>query len=175
VDDIRKRIVKEREGGRTPSFSFVGMPRISCCFVEMQEKLPLQANTPCKSQRERRVIRLSLQVQTEGIGSTLVVRLQGELDHHTAEIVRERVEKELNKGLATHLIMNLDGLSFMDSSGLGVILGRYKRVSQMGGRMALCSVSDPLMRLFELSGIQKILRIYRSESEALEEMGEVKL
>ncbi|GIM48286.1 anti-sigma F factor antagonist [Collibacillus ludicampi] len=118
---------------------------------------------------------MSLQVQTKKIGSTLVVRLQGELDHHTAEIVRERVEGELNKDLTPHLIMNLEGLSFMDSSGLGVILGRYKRVSQMGGRMALCSVNDTLLRLFELSGIQKILRIYDSETHALAEIGEVKL
>lgn len=106
------------------------------------------------------------------MGTTLVVRLHGELDHHTADLVRERVEEELNKELISCLILNLEGLEFMDSSGLGMILGRYKRMSQMGGQMALCSVNESLQRLFELSGIQKILAIYPDESVARRNLGE---
>jgi stage II sporulation protein AA (anti-sigma F factor antagonist) len=114
---------------------------------------------------------MSLNIATEIHGDTLVVRLEGELDHHTAELVRERVEGELDQGLTDNLVMNLEGLHFMDSSGLGVILGRYKRVTQGGGRMALCSVNDQLMKLFELSGMLKIIRIYGSETQALSETG----
>ncbi|TCP59548.1 SpoIIAA-like anti-anti-sigma regulatory factor [Tumebacillus sp. BK434] len=112
-----------------------------------------------------------LQISTDVRGDTLIVRLSGELDHHTAEMVRSRVEAELDRGLTEHLVLNLEDLSFMDSSGLGVILGRYKRVTQAGGRMALCSVNDQLKKLFELSGMLKILRIYSSESQALAETG----
>lgn len=112
-----------------------------------------------------------LQISTDVRGDTLIVRLSGELDHHTAEMVRSQVEAELDRGLTEHLVLNLEDLSFMDSSGLGVILGRYKRVTQAGGRMALCSVNDQLKKLFELSGMLKILRIYPSESQALAETG----
>lgn len=114
---------------------------------------------------------MSLHISTEIQGDTLVVRLEGELDHHTAERVREQVEAELDRGLTENLVINLEGLQFMDSSGLGVILGRYKRVTQNGGRMALCSVNDQLMKLFEMSGMMKILRIYQTESQALTETG----
>jgi stage II sporulation protein AA (anti-sigma F factor antagonist) len=114
---------------------------------------------------------MSLQIATELLGDTLVVRLSGELDHHTAELVRNRVEEELDRGYAQHLVMNFQNLGFMDSSGLGVMLGRYKRVTQAGGRMSLCSVNDQLMKLFELSGMMKILRIYPTESQALAETG----
>ncbi|ASS75049.1 anti-sigma F factor antagonist [Tumebacillus algifaecis] len=112
-----------------------------------------------------------LQISTDVCGDTLIVRLSGELDHHTAEMVRSQVEAELDRGLTAHLVMNLENLSFMDSSGLGVILGRYKRVTQSGGRMALCAVNDQLKKLFELSGMLKILRIYPNESQALAETG----
>jgi stage II sporulation protein AA (anti-sigma F factor antagonist) len=112
-----------------------------------------------------------LQITTDVRGDTLIVRLAGELDHHTAEMVRTKVEAELDRGLTTNLVLNLENLSFMDSSGLGVILGRYKRVTQAGGRMALCSVNDQLKKLFELSGMLKILRIFPTESQALAETG----
>jgi stage II sporulation protein AA (anti-sigma F factor antagonist) len=115
---------------------------------------------------------MSLQVETEKIGATLVVRLIGELDHHTAETVRERVEHELDTTACRNLIVSLERLSFMDSSGLGVILGRYKRISQLGGKMALCAVNDSVRKLFELSGLLKILPLYESENRALTEMGE---
>jgi stage II sporulation protein AA (anti-sigma F factor antagonist) len=114
---------------------------------------------------------MSLTVSTEVRGDTLIVRLEGELDHHTAEQVRATVEAELDRGLTQNLVMNLEGLQFMDSSGLGVILGRYKRVTQAGGRMTLCAVNDQLMKLFELSGLLKILRIFPSEAQALAETG----
>lgn len=114
---------------------------------------------------------MSLHISMEVHDDTLIVRLEGELDHHTADMVRQRVESELDRGVTEHLVINMEQLSFMDSSGLGVILGRYKRVTAAGGRMSLCAVNDQLMKLFELSGMLKILRIYTTESQALAEMG----
>lgn len=115
---------------------------------------------------------MSLQVETHKVGTTLVVRLYGELDHHTAEMVRQRVDQELDGDVFKNMIISMERLEFMDSSGLGVILGRYKKISQHGGKMALCAVTDSVRKIFELSGVLKILPLYDSEARALTEIGE---
>src|SRR5690625_139431 len=87
----------------------------------------------------------------------LVVRLAGELDHHESEILREKWQDQMYKNPIRHVILNLEDVTFMDSSGLGVILGRYKEVLQLGGRMIVCSISTSIKRLFEMSGLFKII------------------
>jgi stage II sporulation protein AA (anti-sigma F factor antagonist) len=114
---------------------------------------------------------MSLSLQVHHSRNVLVVRLGGELDHHAAEKVRGTIEAELDKGISRHLVLNLSELEFMDSSGLGVILGRYKRVSQLGGRMMLCSVHPSVHRLMEMSGLFKILPIYEDEWSAVSACG----
>lgn len=113
---------------------------------------------------------MSLTLQVHRIHRVLIVRLSGELDHHTAEQVRKTIESELDSGM-THLVLNLANLEFMDSSGLGVILGRYKRVSQLGGKMTLCSIQPSIYRLMEMSGLFKILPIFEDEDSAVTACG----
>ncbi|OYD09776.1 anti-sigma F factor antagonist [Paludifilum halophilum] len=110
---------------------------------------------------------MSLYVDVFPRRKVLVVRLAGELDHHTSSEVRERLESELDKGIYRDLVFNLSDLTFMDSSGLGVILGRYRQISQLGGNMMLCSVRPSIHRLFELSGMFKILALHEDEQSAL--------
>ncbi|MCS1350842.1 anti-sigma F factor antagonist [Mechercharimyces sp. CAU 1602] len=114
---------------------------------------------------------MSLHVDVISYRNVLVVRLAGELDHHTAEEVRTRVEKELETGMYRNLILNLQRLTFMDSSGLGVVLGRYKTMAEKKGTMRLCSVQPSVSRLFQLSGIHKILTVYDTEESALTACG----
>jgi stage II sporulation protein AA (anti-sigma F factor antagonist) len=103
--------------------------------------------------------------------NVLCIRLEGELDHHTAEILRSDVKEVLDKGIVKHIVLNLEGLSFMDSSGLGVILGRYKEIKNMGGEMIVCAISQEVKRLFEMSGLFKIIRLEEDESLALKTLG----
>jgi stage II sporulation protein AA (anti-sigma F factor antagonist) len=110
---------------------------------------------------------LSLHIELKQQRKALIVRLQGELDHHTADAVRTRMEEALQKGDINHIVLNLKGLSFMDSSGLGVILGRYKQIVAKGGKMVVCDVAPSVYRLFEMSGLFKILSIQDSETQAL--------
>jgi stage II sporulation protein AA (anti-sigma F factor antagonist) len=98
---------------------------------------------------------------------TLIVRLKGELDHHTAESVKTQVEDAILRSDANHVVLNMKELSFMDSSGLGVILGRYKLVTARGGRMVVCDVNPAVYRLFEMSGLFKILTFEENETMAL--------
>jgi stage II sporulation protein AA (anti-sigma F factor antagonist) len=116
---------------------------------------------------------MSLQIETEVKNKTLIVRLKGELDHHSADRVKARMEAAIESGQGEHIILSMKDLTFMDSSGLGVIIGRYKQITSRGGRMIVCDVSPPVYRLFEMSGLFKILSIEKNESLALSSLGVV--
>ncbi|RYG74619.1 anti-sigma F factor antagonist [Lentibacillus lipolyticus] len=103
--------------------------------------------------------------------NVLIVRLSGELDHHESETLRSEWKKMMHKNNITHVILNLEDVSFMDSSGLGVVLGRYKEVLQLGGEMVVCSISAPVYRLFDMSGMFKIVRLEENEEHALSALG----
>ncbi len=114
---------------------------------------------------------MSLSIDLEIKFSVLCIRLAGELDHHTAEDLRSKVTASLEKNKINHILLNLEHLSFMDSSGLGVILGRYKQIKNSGGEMVVCSISPSVKRLFDMSGLFKIIRLVESEEYALETLG----
>lgn len=101
----------------------------------------------------------------------LIVRLAGELDHHSASQLKVKWQEQLNQKNIKHVILNLEELQFMDSSGLGVVLGRYKEVQQLGGEMIVCSVNHAVKRLFNMSGLFKIVRLEPDETIALLTLG----
>lgn len=102
--------------------------------------------------------------------NSLVVRFKGELDHHTSRLFREQVERELGKNEVRNLVLNLKELSFMDSSGIGAILGRYRKVEGKGGRMAICCPNPHVKKILQIGGILKIIGLYNNEEEALASM-----
>ena len=73
-----------------------------------------------------------MQLEKNRRGRELRVVLSGELDHHNAAIIREEVDRELD-GSVKLLTLDMSGITFMDSSGIGVVLGRYRRMSESGG------------------------------------------
>lgn len=113
---------------------------------------------------------MSLQIELEHYRKTLIVRLRGELDHHTADTVKARMEEAILRGNSSHIVLSLKELTFMDSSGLGVILGRYKQITAKGGKMVVCDVNPSVFRLFEMSGLFKILSIQDNERQALQSL-----
>lgn len=116
---------------------------------------------------------MSLQVDMETTQGTLIVRLKGELDHHTAEMLKVQMERAIDQDNINHMILSMKDLAFMDSSGLGVILGRYKQITGRGGKMVVCDVNKSIYRLFEMSGLFKILSIEENERVALSSLGVV--
>ncbi|CAG7840803.1 anti-anti-sigma factor [Clostridium novyi B str. ATCC 27606] len=97
----------------------------------------------------------------------LIVHMDGELDHHTAEEVRNRLDDRIDRNGVNKLIMNFLNVSFMDSSGIGVVIGRYKKVSTRGGKVCMIGAIGAVKRVFELSGIFKIIPLYDNVEEAL--------
>jgi stage II sporulation protein AA (anti-sigma F factor antagonist) len=101
----------------------------------------------------------------------LVIRLQGELDHHTAEDLRSQADEVLRTSPVRHIVLNLADLAFMDSSGIGVILGRYKQISARAGEMYVCSVNPTIHRIMEMAGLFKVIKVRENEAEALQVLG----
>ena len=98
---------------------------------------------------------------------TLIVSLEGELDHHNASRIREQIDEKFTVTHSKNMIINLKNLHFMDSSGLGVLIGRYKTVSAAGGKIAVAEPSSTTKELISLSGIHKIMPVFSSLDEAL--------
>ncbi len=104
-------------------------------------------------------------------GDTLVVRVYGELDLRAAEGCRQEIDQKFRAEGAKNLVFNLEGVTFLDSSGLSVILGRYRRVTSGGGRVALTGVTPRLKRLLELAGVARLIPTYPDEAAALRGLG----
>lgn len=99
---------------------------------------------------------------------TLVVRVGGELDMLAADKFRRKVDLMVEKNCTDNIILNLQGVNFIDSSGLGVILGRYKNAAMRGGQMAIVDAPPQVRRILELSGVMGITKTYDTEKQALE-------
>lgn len=104
-------------------------------------------------------------------GNTLIMEVVGELDHHSAGHLKAEIETELEKGVIRHIVLNLEGLSFMDSSGLGVLLGRYKELGKWQGRMLAFGLQPAVEKLFRLTGLNKLIPIHTSLDSCLKELG----
>ncbi len=94
----------------------------------------------------------------------------GELDHHAANVIRDKIDREITKTSAKNLIFDLKQLTFMDSSGIGVMLGRYKLIQKLDGKACLVHLSPQVSRIVNLSGMHKIIPAYNNLHQALEKM-----
>lgn len=100
----------------------------------------------------------------------LVIRLNDELDHHNAIQIREKADKLIDRNNIKHIVFDFSGASFMDSAGIGVVMGRYKKVIFLGGKTAVANVSSPVDRIFKLSGLYKIIEKFDTVDAALKSM-----
>lgn len=97
----------------------------------------------------------------------LIIHMKEDLDHHNAIAIREYADKLLiSKGIQ-HVIFDFSSVKFMDSSGIGVIVGRYKKLKLVGGGcVAVCGVRDSIKRIFLMSGLYSIVESYDTVSAA---------
>lgn len=98
--------------------------------------------------------------------NTLTARLFGELDHHTAKEVKNSIEEVIKNKEIKNLIFDFTNLDFMDSSGIGVIVGRYKLINSLGGQVVIVGTKNNIKKLLTMSGIDKIIKIFNTAEEA---------
>ncbi len=113
-----------------------------------------------------------MQIKFKIESKTLIVQLIGELDHHTAEQVRMMIEGRLTEQNVKNLIFDFSALSFMDSAGIGMMIGRYKQIKSLGGATLLICTSKTIYRLIEMSGLTRLIPVYANINQALNEIKE---
>ena len=97
-----------------------------------------------------------MRYETEKIGGALVVKLYGEIDQHCVSEIRDDIDRQIAIRNINSLIVDLGGVEFMDSSGIGMIMGRYKNMVSRGGKMMLVRPQPQVDKVLELSGIKKL-------------------
>ena len=100
------------------------------------------------------------------IGDCAVLQVTGEVDVYTTPMLRERMRELAAKG-AVHLIADLSEVDFLDSSGLGALVGGLKRLREAGGSLALVISTPRILRIFEITGLTKALAPRRSVTDAI--------
>ncbi len=98
-----------------------------------------------------------MEVRLESYGTTLVAKLEGEIDQSCSAEIREKIDREINLHNINNLVMDFYGVTFMDSSGIGMLIGRYKQIKARGGKMMVIRTRPQVDKILELSGIKKII------------------
>ncbi len=97
----------------------------------------------------------------------LIVTLQGDIDHHTCEKVRAVIDDTLEQIHGKHILFCFSKVAFMDSSGIGVLIGRYKLVQRLHGKIAVCGAGERIKTIFHLSALDQLFPIFETEEEAI--------
>ena len=93
------------------------------------------------------------------ITRSLKIKLNGEIDHHSAVSVRSLIDEKLYEYRPSHAVMDLSSIDFMDSSGLGLIMGRYALMKKLGGDFLIYEPGERVMKILELAGMGRIIKI----------------
>lgn len=89
--------------------------------------------------------------------------LIGDIDHHNAFAIREEIDEVINRSSPTALRLDFAGVTFMDSSGIGLVMGRYRLVNSYGGSMEVVNLSERMYKVMQMSGLQKLVRLAKRE------------
>lgn len=108
-----------------------------------------------------------MDVELKQVRNTLIVKIAGEFDLIIADRLRNQIDDKLKGGSIKNLIINLEKVTFIDSSGLGMIIGRYKKISADNGKMYIVGAKPNVEKILFFSGINKLVPMYRTEQEII--------
>ncbi len=102
--------------------------------------------------------------------NTLIVRINEEIDHHACNQIKNKIDLAINFRRTKHLIFDFTGVNFMDSSGIGMVMGRYKNISKNNGTVSVVGLKPTVKKIFAMSGLFKILDEYQDVDTAISEV-----
>ncbi|NYI58117.1 STAS domain-containing protein [Cellulomonas soli] len=109
---------------------------------------------------------VTVHVTSEDVDDRTVVTVSGEIDVSSADALRDRLGLLLDED-RTDLVVDLRAVAFMDSTGLGVLVGTLKKVRTVGGRLELVVDTERLLRLFQLTALDQVFTVHRTLEDAL--------
>ena len=98
-------------------------------------------------------------------GGDMRISLRGEMDHHNAVAVRGEIDDLIYRERPCRVAIDLSEIGFMDSSGLGFIMGRYALLQKLGGSLVLENPNERIVKIFELAGLGRIVKIENEKKE----------
>ncbi len=93
------------------------------------------------------------------IDNCLMVKMPEEVDHYKAAYICENADCLLLQEQVAHIVFDFEDTKFMDSSGIGIIMGRYKKIACLGGRVYAIHVDRQIQRIFQMSGLYKVVEV----------------
>ncbi|MGN6252371.1 MAG: STAS domain-containing protein [Marmoricola sp.] len=109
---------------------------------------------------------MDLSLETRDVDGRTIVTVGGEIDVYTAPRLRDEISDLVGQG-RHRLIIDMEKVDFLDSTGLGVLVGGLKKVRAHDGSMELICGQDRLLKIFRITGLAKVFTIYPSEADAL--------
>ena len=94
----------------------------------------------------------------------LLLEITEEIDHHTTEEIRRKADDEITRFMPRKVVFDFSNVTFMDSAGIGMLIGRYKTVRMLGGVTELMNVNQTIKKIFEMSGVLKLIPIEEIEN-----------
>lgn len=101
----------------------------------------------------------------------LVVTLEGDLDHHITELIRDEIDRKTVEYRIFRIVFDFKNVGFMDSAGIGLLMGRYRKIKEYGGEIYVSNIGLSLQRIFRMSGLYKILKQSREIDCIINERG----
>lgn len=98
----------------------------------------------------------SMPVRIENQDGIITAFIMGDIDHHSAKEIRETIDFALESSLPETLILDFKDVTFMDSSGIGLVMGRYKLMQSMNGQLRIQNVSSHMKKVMRLAGLDKL-------------------
>jgi anti-sigma B factor antagonist len=109
---------------------------------------------------------MDLQIKVRGKSTIPIIDLTGEVDAYTSARFRDTMLELVEKG-AAHLVINMESVEYIDSSGLGALVGGLKRVSEREGKIVIVCSNPQIKKVFEITGLEKVFSVFTEEEEAL--------
>lgn len=100
-----------------------------------------------------------MQVRIEKRAETLTAYLSGDIDHHTAKAIREEIDNEIDASKPSLLILDFGEVTFMDSSGIGLVMGRFRKMQTVEGEIQIINTPLYIAKVMRISGIEKLAKI----------------
>ena len=100
-----------------------------------------------------------MSVQINVTGDVVTAYLGGELDHHTAKEMRETIDNAIELNMPTLLVLDFKDISFMDSSGIGLVMGRYRNLIKTGAELHIIGAPPNIYKMLKLAGIERLAKL----------------